>query len=350
MKRLFGEILNVPMEQVIVGGNSSLNLMYDTVARAMLHGVRDDCKPWGKYDKISFLCPVPGYDRHFAICDFFGINMINVPLLDDGPDMDLVEKLIAGDETVKGIWCVPKYSNPSGITYSAEVIERFAKLKPAAKDFRVFWDNAYILHELTDSPDYLPEIFSEASKYGNEDLFIEFMSTSKITYSGAGISCMASSPRNIARILEELKVQTIGHDKLNQLRHSRVFRNLDDVKAHMHVHTSILYPKFQLLYRIFEEELSDVPGVSWTKPNGGYFICMTLPKGNAKRVVKLAKEAGLVLTGAGAPFPYGKDPDDNILRIAPSYPSLEELADAAALLCCCIKLSVLENEQNAQKI
>lgn len=350
MKRLFGEILHVPMDQVIVGGNSSLNLMYDTMARAMLHGVRDDCKPWGKYEKISFLCPVPGYDRHFAICQFFGINMINVPLLEDGPDMDLVEKLVAEDETIKGIWCVPKYANPTGITYSKNVVERLAKMKPAAKDFRVFWDNAYIVHELTDTPDELVEIFSEAAKYGNEDHFIEFMSTSKITYSGAGISCMASSPRNIARILEELKVQTIGHDKLNQLRHSRVFRNADDVKAHMRVHRSILQPKFELLYRIFEEELSDVPGVTWTKPNGGYFICMTLPRGNAKRVVQLAKEAGLILTGAGAPFPYGIDPNDNILRIAPSYPSLEELADAASLLCCCVKLSILENEHIAQKI
>ncbi len=350
MKRLFGEILEVPMEQVIVGGNSSLNLMYDTVARAMLHGVRDDCKPWGKHEQISFLCPVPGYDRHFAICEFFGINMINVPLLQDGPDMDLVEKLVAEDDTIKGIWCVPKYANPSGITYSAEVVDRFAKLKPAAKDFRVFWDNAYVLHDLTDTPDPLVEIFSAARKYDNEDLFIEFASTSKITYSGAGISCMASSPRNIARILEELKVQTIGHDKLNQLRHSRVFPNIDAVRAHMKVHTGIIQPKFQLLYRVFEQELSQVKGVSWTKPNGGYFICMTLPDGTAKRVVELAKEAGLVLTGAGAPFPYGKDPHDSILRIAPTYPSLNELAEAAPLLCCCIKLAILENEQIAQKM
>ncbi len=349
MKRLFGEILDVPMEQVIVGGNSSLNLMYDTVARAMLHGVCDDCRPWCKYDKISFLCPVPGYDRHFAICEFFGINMINVPLLKDGPDMDLVEKLVAEDETIKGIWCVPKYANPSGITYSAEVVERFAKLKPAAKDFRVFWDNAYVLHELTDTPDPLVEIFSEAAKYENEDLFIEFASTSKITFPGAGISCMASSPRNIARILEELKVQTIGHDKLNQLRHSRVFRNLEDVKAQMRIHMDIIRPKFQLLYRVFEEELSHVPDVNWTQPNGGYFICMTLPKGKAKRVVSLAKEAGLILTEAGAPFPYGLDPDDNILRIAPTYPSLNELAEAAPLLCCCIKIAILESEQSAQK-
>lgn len=349
MKRLFGEILNVPMNQVIVGGNSSLNLMYDTVARAMLHGVQDDCKPWSKYEQISFLCPVPGYDRHFAICEFFGINMINVPLLADGPDMDMVEKLVAEDETIKGIWCVPKYANPSGITYSEETVTRFARLKPAAKDFRVFWDNAYVLHDLTDTPDYLPEIFTEAAKYGNEDLFIEFASTSKITYSGAGISCMASSPRNIARILEELKVQTIGHDKLNQLRHSRVFQSLDDVKEQMRVHMGIILPKFQLLYRVFEQEFSGLNGVHWTKPNGGYFICLTLPKGKAKRVVELAKDAGLVLTAAGAPFPYGKDPDDSILRIAPTYPSLNELAEAAPLLCCCVKLALLEDGQNAQK-
>ena len=345
MKRLFGEILNVPMEQVIVGGNSSLNLMYDTVARAMLCGVREDCKPWCKYEQISFLCPVPGYDRHFAICELFGIRMINVPLLSDGPDMDLVEKLVAEDDTIKGIWCVPKYANPSGITYSDEVVKRFAQLKPAAKDFLVFWDNAYVLHDLTDTPDTLLEIFSEAAKYGHEDLFIEFMSTSKITYSGSGISCLASSPRNIAHILSCLKVQTIGHDKLNQLRHSRVFRTLEDVRVQMRVHMEIIRPKFQLLYRVFEEELSEVPGVTWTKPNGGYFICMTLPCGTAKRVVELAKDAGLVLTAAGAPFPYGQDPNDNILRIAPTYPSLNELAEAAPLLCCCIKLAVLEAAQ-----
>ncbi|MBP5230843.1 MAG: aminotransferase class I/II-fold pyridoxal phosphate-dependent enzyme [Clostridia bacterium] len=342
MRRLFGEILELPMEQVIVGGNSSLNLMYDTLARAMLHGVKVGCRPWSKYDQISFICPVPGYDRHFSICEYFGIRMISVPLLDDGPDMDAVECIASSDPTVKGIWCVPKYSNPTGITYCDEVVRRFAGLRPAAEDFRVFWDNAYILHDLTDTPDRLLNIFPEAEKYGNEDMFIEFMSTSKITYSGAGISCMASSRRNVDRIMEEMKIQTIGHDKLNQLRHSRIFRTAEDVRRQMQVHKAILQPKFELLYTIFERELSSMPDVSWTRPNGGYFVCMSLPDNTARRVVELAADAGLKITGAGAPFPYRQDPKDSILRIAPSYPTLNALAEAAPLLCCCIKLAYLE--------
>lgn len=346
MRRLFGEVLDLPAEQVIVGGNSSLNLIYDTVARAMLHGVEEDCKPWSKYDQITFLCPVPGYDRHFAICEFFGIRMVNVPLHPDGPDMDLVEKLVAEDETVKGIWCIPKYSNPTGCTYSDETVRRFASMKTAAKDFRVFWDNAYIVHDLNDTPDRLLNVFPVAAEYGNEDRFIEFMSTSKITYSGAGISCMASSLRNVNRILQEMKVQTIGHDKLNQLRHSRVFHSAEDIRKQMEVHKAVLRPKFELLYSVFERELSGIPGLSWTKPNGGYFICMTLPAGTASRTVQLAKDAGLKITDAGAPFPYHKDPDDAVLRIAPSYPSLNALAEAAPLLCCCIKLAVCEKRRS----
>ena len=342
MRRLFGEVLELPPEQVIVGGNSSLNLIYDTVARAMIHGVEEGCKPWGKYDQITFLCPVPGYDRHFAICEYFGIKMVNVPLYPDGPDMDLVEKLVSEDETVKGIWCIPKYSNPTGYTFSDETVTRFAKLQPAAKDFRVFWDNAYIVHDLNDTPDRLLNVFPEAAKYGNEDRFIEFMSTSKITYSGAGISCMASSLRNVSRILEDMKIQTIGHDKLNQLRHSRVFKSAEDIRKQMEIHKAILRPKFELLHSVFERELGNIPGLSWTHPNGGYFICMTLPAGTASRTVALAKEAGLKITDAGAPFPYHKDPDDAVLRIAPSYPSLNALAEAAPLLCCCIKLAVCE--------
>ena len=281
MRRLFGELLDLPPEQVIVGGNSSLNLIYDTVARAMIHGVEDGCKPWSKYDEITFLCPVPGYDRHFAICEFFGIKMVNVPMRPDGPDMDLVERLVAEDETVKGIWCIPKYSNPTGYTFSDETVRRFARLQPAARDFRVFWDNAYIVHDLNDTPDRLLNVFTEAKKCGTEDRFIEFTSTSKITYSGAGISCMASSRRNVGRILEEMKVQTIGHDKLNQLRHSRFFHSAADIRRQMDVHKAILRPKFELLYGVFERELSGIPGLSWTHPNGGYFICMTLPEGTA---------------------------------------------------------------------
>ncbi|MBO4366803.1 MAG: aminotransferase class I/II-fold pyridoxal phosphate-dependent enzyme, partial [Clostridia bacterium] len=307
-------------------------------------GVEEGYKPWGKYDQITFLCPVPGYDRHFAICEYFGIKMVNVPLYPDGPDMDLVEKLVSEDETVKGIWCIPKYSNPTGYTFSDETVTRFAKLQPAAKDFRVFWDNAYIVHDLNDTPDRLLNVFAEAAKHGSEDRFIEFMSTSKITYSGAGISCMASSLRNVNRILEDMKIQTIGHDKLNQLRHSRVFRSASDIYRQMEVHKAILRPKFELLHSVFERELGGISGLSWTHPNGGYFICMTLPSGTAARTVALAKEAGLKITDAGAPFPYHKDPDDAVLRIAPSYPSLHALAEAAPLLCCCIKLALCEKE------
>ncbi len=344
MKRLLGEMLGVGQDQIIVGGNSSLNLMYDTVARSMLHPVTDGCKPWSKYEKISFLCPVPGYDRHFAICEFFGINMINIPLHEDGPDMDMVESLVASDETIKGIWCVPKYSNPCGYTYSAETVRRFASLRPKAKDFRVFWDNAYVLHDLTDTPDDLVEIFSEARKYGNEDMFFEFASTSKITYPGSGISCIVSSAANIERILNALKVQTIGHDKLNQLRHSRIFRCYDDIVAQMKVHMNIIRPKFDAIYEVFEREFSDIEGVSWTKPNGGYFTLLTLPAGTAKRTVALCKEAGLVVTPAGAMFPYGYDPEDRHIRIAPSYPSPDELRVAADLLACCAKLAIVENQ------
>ncbi len=345
MKRLLGEMLGVTSDYIIVGGNSSLNLMYDTVARSMLHPVEDGCKPWSKYEKISFLCPVPGYDRHFAICEFFDINMINIPLYDDGPDMDMIESLVASDETIKGMWCVPKYANPLGCTYSAETVRRIASLKPKAKDFRVFWDNAYVLHDLTDTPDELVEIFSEAKKYGNEDMFFEFASTSKITYPGAGISCIASSPRNIQRILNALKIQTIGHDKLNQLRHAKVFKCYDDIVEQMKVHMNIIRPKFEVIYKGFEKGFAGVEGVSWTKPNGGYFFTLVLPEGTAKRTVELCKEAGLVVTPAGAMFPYGKDPQDSQLRIAPSFPSQEELAKASELLTICAKLAILEKNE-----
>ncbi len=345
MKRLLGEMLGVTSDYIIVGGNSSLNLMYDTVARSMLHPVEDGCKPWSKYEQISFLCPVPGYDRHFAICEFFGINMINIPLYDDGPDMDMIESLVASDETIKGMWCVPKYANPLGCTYSAETVRRIASLKPAAKDFRIFWDNAYVLHDLTETPDELPEIFAEASKYGNEDMFFEFASTSKITYPGAGISCICSSPRNIKRILNALKIQTIGHDKLNQLRHARVFKCYDDIVEQMKVHMNIIRPKFEIIYKGFEKGFAGVEGVTWTKPNGGYFFTLSLPNGTAKRTVELCKEAGLVITPAGAMYPYGKDPEDSKLRIAPSFPSCEELEKASELLTICARLAILEKQE-----
>jgi len=271
--------------------------------------------------------------------------MIPVPMNDQGPNMDMVEELIA-DPLVKGIWCVPMYSNPTGITYSDEVVERFAKLKPKAKDFRVFWDNAYVVHDLTDKPDTLKEIFAEAKKYGNEDMFYEFASTSKITYAGAGVACIAASESNIKRILGWLKFQTIGFDKMNQLRHAKVFKSIDDLKAQMRAHADLIRPKFEVVYKVFGELLSEYKDVSWTKPNGGYFISLQLPKNTAKRVVQLAKEAGLVVTPAGAPFPYGIDPDDSVIRIAPTYPSVEELETAARLLCCCVAYAICEQSQN----
>lgn len=346
VKKLFAEMLGVNPSNIIVGGNSSLNLMFDMISRAMTHGTADGCQPWCKYDKISFLCPVPGYDRHFAITEFFGINMINIPMDENGPDMDMIEKLVSEDETIKGCWCVPKYSNPTGITYSDEVVTRFAKLKPKAKDFRVFWDNAYVVHDLTDTPDTLKEIFAEAKKYGNEDMFYEFASTSKVTFAGAGVACVAASENNVKRILGWLKYQTIGYDKINQLRHAKVFKSMDDLKAQMRAHADLIRPKFEVVYRVFSEHLSQYKDVSWTKPNGGYFISLQLPKNTAKRVVQLAKEAGLVVTPAGSPFPYGKDPDDSVIRIAPTYPSVEELETAAKLLCCCVEYAICEQFQN----
>ena len=345
-KRLFASMLGLTMPEIIVGGNSSLNLMYDTVARAMSHGVVDGMKPWAKYDKVSFLCPVPGYDRHFAICEYFNINMINVPMTSEGPDMDIVERLVAEDETIKGIWCTPKYSNPTGITYSDDTVRRFASMKTAAADFRVFWDNAYVWHDLTEHPDYLLEVLNEAKKYGTEDRFFIFASTSKITFPGAGISCIASSSANVKRILRELSVQTIGHDKINQLRHARVFRTFDDIKEQMAVHLNLIRPKFKLVRRYFRTELSGIPGVSWTRPNCGYFITLYTPKHTAKRIVALAADAGLKLTPAGATHPYGVNPDDDVIRIAPTYPPLDELERALPLLCCCIKLACAEKQSS----
>lgn len=345
-KRIFSDILGVPSENIIVGGNSSLNMMYDTVARAMLSGVIGSDKPWSKYGKISFLCPVPGYDRHFAICQYFGINMIKVPMTDDGPDMTLVERLVAEDDTIKGIWCVPKYANPSGITYSYETVRRFAALKPAAKDFRVFWDNAYAIHDLTDTPDPLPEVLSLAAEYGNENMFFVFTSTSKISFPGSGLSALAASEANIKRITKELSYQTIGYDKLNQLRHSKLFPDKESLFNHMKLHRAIIKPKFDALIGEFDRQgINKLESVHYTRPNGGYFISLDLPNGCAKRLVQLAADAGLALTPAGATFPYGKDPNDSNLRIAPTFPPLSDIQKAAEVLCCCIKLTVSEYEE-----
>ncbi len=336
-KRLFSELLDVPPEYIIIGGNSSLNMMYDTIARALLHGVYGSRKPWGKLDNVKFLCPSPGYDRHFAICEHFGIEMITVAMKQDGPDMDEVERLVSSDASIKGIWCVPKYSNPDGITYSDEVVARFARLKPAAEDFRIFWDNAYIVHHL-ESGDTLKNIFTECVMAGTEDMVFEYASTSKVTFPGAGVAAMATSKNNAAFIKKLLTIQTIGPDKLNQLRHARFFKDLDGINAHMKKQAEVLIPKFNLVIDQLNEELSPLGIATFHKPNGGYFISVNVPDGCAKDVVRLCAEAGVVLTPAGATYPYGKDPSDNNIRIAPTFPPLGELKAAMELFCLCVKL------------
>ncbi len=339
LKTLFAEILGVEPSQVIVGGNSSLNMMFDTIAQAMTHGFSG--KPWMLQEKIKFLCPSPGYDRHFAICEHFGIEMIPVDNTPDGPDMDQVEALVQ-DSAVKGIWCVPKYSNPQGITYSDDTVRRLAALKPAAEDFRIFWDNAYAIHCFSDRDDQLLNIYEECKKNGNENLVIQFTSTSKITFPGAGVAAQAAGPEDVARIKRRMGFQTIGPDKLNQLRHARIFTSVDALRQHMKKHAAILRPKFQIVLDRLEKELGGLGIAEWTNPKGGYFISLDLPDGCAKRTHALCKQAGLVLTGAGATFPYGNDPRDRNLRIAPSYPGNEELELAAELLCICVKYAVLE--------
>lgn len=336
VRRLFAEILDVPEKNVLMGGNSSLNMMYDLISKAFTTGLRGN-EPWYK-SHVKFLCPSPGYDRHFGVTEHFGIGLILVPMYADGPDMDAVEEYVK-DPAVKGIWNVPKYSNPTGVTYSDETVRRFAKLKPAAPDFCIIWDNAYCVHHLTDTPDTLLNIFTEAAKYGTEDMIYEYASTSKVTFSGAGVSCVIASDANIKELSDDMKVRTIGNDKLNMLRHARFLAPEGKLEEVMREHRSILEPKFELCYKRFGEQLSDIPGVSWTHPNGGYFITLYTPNGTAKHVVGLAKEAGLVVTPAGSGFPYNVDPDDRTIRIAPSYPDLDELDAALHLLCICVKLA-----------
>ncbi len=339
LKELFADILEVPVSNVIVGGNASLNMMFDTIAQAMTHGL--GAEPWLKQGKVKFLCPVPGYDRHFGICEYFGIEMINVPMTEEGPDMDLVEELIK-DSAVKGMWCVPKYSNPDGVVYSDEVVRRLAAMKPAAKDFRIFWDNAYVIHPIFGECDKMLSIYDECVKAGDPDKVIMFTSTSKISFPGAGVAAMAASDANIALIKKRMNYQTIGPDKLNHLRHARMFPNIEAVREHMKLHAGKMRPKFETVLKVLDEQLKDAGVARWKKPSGGYFISMFAPKGTAKRIVGLCKDAGLVLTSAGATYPYGIDPDDSNIRIAPSFPSPEELSVATELLSVATRLASLE--------
>lgn len=344
-KKLFSDILDAAPENIIIGGSSSLNLMYDELARAMLLGVvgvnGEKKLPWGKQGRIKFLCPAPGYDRHFAICELFGIEMINVDINDNGPDMDAIERLVAEDEMIKGIWCVPKYSNPTGIVYSDETVRRFAALKPKAEDFRIFWDNAYAVHDLYE-PIPLLNILTEAEKYGNANMPLVFTSTSKISFSGAGVSALAASKANIAMTKKAMGIQTIGFDKLNQLRHARFFKDGNGIAQQMKKHADIIRPKFEAVLSAFDRELSSLNIAEWSKPKGGYFISLNIKTGSAKRVYELAREAGVTLTSVGATFPYGIDPNDSNLRIAPSYPPISELISAVDILCLCVKLSAIE--------
>ena len=338
-RKLFADILGVDAENVIVGGSSSLNMMFDTISCFMTAPAVEGCKPWYEVKNRKFLCPVPGYDRHFGVTEYFGVEMINVPMMPEGPDMDMVEKLVAEDDAIKGIWCVPKYSNPQGYTYSDETVRRFANLKPAAKDFRIFWDNAYIIHHLYDDrQDHLLNIIEECEKAGNPDMVYEFVSTSKVSYPGAGIAALISSEANIKEAQEYMNFQIIGHDKLNQLRHVKFFQNLDGVMNQMKKHAEILRPKFEAILQVMDQELSGLGIASWTKPNGGYFISFDAMEGCAKKIVAKAKEAGLTMTGAGATYPYHNDPQDSNIRIAPSFPTPEELEIAGQVFVLSVKL------------
>jgi len=345
LRELFAELMGVDDHNIIVGGNSSLNMMFDAISCAMTHGFAG-CEPWGKQGYIKFLCPSPGYDRHFAITEYFGFELIPVPMLSTGPDMNVVEKLIANDTSVKGIWCVPKYSNPTGITYSDETVRRFAALKPAAKDFKIFWDNAYCVHDLTDTPDTLLNLWHECRKTHNTDMPIFFASTSKITFPGAGVAAMGASESNLAVLREHYAYQTIGPDKLNQLRHIYFFKDLNGVIEQMKKHRKLIEPKFNAVINKLESELSGKGIATWTNPNGGYFVSVDVVNGCAKRVVSLCKEAGVVLTSAGATYPYGKDPNDSNIRVAPTYPPVAELQQAMDLFCICVQLAAAEKLLN----
>ncbi|WP_022779191.1 aminotransferase [Butyrivibrio sp. AE3009] len=341
-KELIGAMMENKPDNIIIYGNSSLNVMYDTVSRAFTHGVMGNT-PWCKLDKVKFLCPVPGYDRHFAITEYFGIEMIPVQMTPTGPDMDEVERLVANDESIKGIWCVPKYSNPQGYSYSDETVRRFARLRPAARDFRIFWDNAYGIHHLyDDDQDYLIEILEECKKAGSPDLVYKFSSTSKITFPGSGIAAIATSLNNLEEIKAQLNYQTIGHDKVNQLRHVRYFGDFEGMKAHMRKHAAIIRPKFEAVLDALDRDLAPVGVGEWTRPKGGYFISFDAPEGCAKAIVDRAKKAGVTMTGAGATYPYHKDPHDSNIRIAPTFPSLNDLKLAMDIFTVCVRLVAVD--------
>lgn len=348
IKELFAKIMQVPSKWVIAGGNSSLNMMFDTFTCFMTHGV-SNCKPWIKQDKIKFLCPCPGYDRHFSILDYYNVEPIVIDMNSDGPDMNMIENLIENDESIKGIWCVPKYSNPTGITYSDEVVKRFAKLKPKAKDFRIFWDDAYAIHDINDNHDNLLSIMNESIKNGTEDNVIVFCSTSKITFPGSGVAAMAASENNLKVIKKRYSVQTIGYDKINQLRHMHFFKDFDGVLKHMQKHKKILKPKFDVVINKLKENFSENKLVRWSEPNGGYFVSVDVFNGCASRVVELCKNAGLILTPAGSTYPKDKDFKDSNIRIAPTYPQIEELEKAMDLFCVSIKIASVEKIENNKK-
>lgn len=340
-REMFAPLLGVSPENTIVCGNSSLNIMYDCVIRAMLLGVLEGKTPWSQLPCVKFLCPAPGYDRHFAICEEFGIEMITIPMTKSGPDMDMVEKLVSEDETIKGMWCVPKYSNPQGITYSDETVKRLANLKPAADDFRIFWDNAYCIHDLYDEGDKLLNIMEECKKAGTEDMVYLFFSTSKISFAGSGVAAMGGSKANIDWQKKRMTIQTISYDKINQLRHVLYFKDSEGLREHMRKHADILRPKFETVIDAFDKELAPLGCVEYVKPRGGYFISLDVP-GCAKRCVELCKEAGISLTPAGATYPYKNDPEDKNIRIAPSYLDVKDLEKAVRVLCASVKLACVE--------
>lgn len=341
-RRLFSGIVGAPPEQIVVSNNASLALMHDCIVYSLLKGTCDSAQPWSKEGEVAFLCPVPGYDRHFKICEDYGLRMISVPLTDEGPEMNEVERLVASDASIKGIWCVPKYSNPTGTVYSDTTTQRLAAMKTAAADFRIYWDNAYAVHHLTEERVEIANILELCARHGHANRPFVFASTSKITFAGAGLALFAASQQNVKWLLTCLIPRTIGPDKVNQLRHVRFLKNEAGILRLMEQQRAVIAPKFQKVLQVFEDELGDVTDVAWTRPKGGYFITLTVPRGCAKRVVALAKDAGLELTPAGATHPYGKDPDDRTIRIAPSFPDLKEVAQAAEGVALCVKLAVAE--------